>query len=74
MQKGKRGGGIVAVEKSPSKLQQNGSSQQRKAFLKRKTQVSVPPGGAKNRASSKYKYYADNFDEGSKGRGREKEK
>lgn len=32
---------------------------QKKEFLKRKTQVSIPP--TKSRASSKYKYYADNF-------------
>lgn len=58
MRKGNMGG-IVPIEKSPSKQRQVGTAMQKKEFLKRKTQVSIPPN--KTRASSKYKYYADNF-------------
>lgn len=50
--------GISAEQRTPSKHKQDGSSVQKREFLKRKTQQAPQ---MQKQASSKYKYYADNF-------------
>jgi len=58
-------GGIVAETASPARHKQDGTAVQKREFLKRKTNMNMPP--PRNRGSSKYRYYVDNFKQQSEG-------